>query len=133
LTPLVAVTLANYAAQMPYYLHNDYSPQHPLPGVRAVALLGVTLAWFALGLAGFMRHRRWGFAVLASFLAAEAIFYAGTFGTGVFIFQLENHSDLLKTVFVIGYVSGAAAAYYAYRLFRDRPRPGLRVRADPAR
>jgi hypothetical protein len=126
LTPLVAITLVNYAAQVPYYLHNDFSTQHPLPGVRAVALLGVTLAWFALGLTGFMRHRRWGFAVLASFLAAEAIFYAGTFATGQFIFQLENRSYLLKAVFVIGYASGAAAAYYAYRLFRNRLRPGLR-------
>jgi O-antigen/teichoic acid export membrane protein len=133
LIPLAAVTLTNYAAQVPYYLHNDYSAHHLLPGVRAVALLGVTLAWFALGLAGFMRHRRWGFAVLASFLVVEAVFYAGNFVTGVFIFQIENHSDLMKAVFVIGYVSGAVAAYYAYRIVRDRFRPSLRVRADPAR
>jgi hypothetical protein len=118
---------------VPYYLHNDYSLQHPLPGARALALLGGTLAWFAFGLAGFMRHRRWGFAVLASFLVAEVIFYAGTFATGVFIFQLENHSYLLKAVFVIGYASGAVAAYYAYRLFRVRSRPGLRARAHPVR
>jgi hypothetical protein len=39
----------------------------------------------------------------------------------------------MKAVFVIGYVSGAAAAYYAYRLVRDRFRPSLRVQADPAR
>ena len=133
LAPLVVITLANYAAQVPYYLHNDYSAQHPLPGVRAVALMGGTLVWFAFGLAGFMRRRRWGFAVLVSFLAAEAAFYAGTFATGAFIFQLENHSYLLKAVFVTGYASGAAAAYYVYRLFRDRPRPGLRAQADPAR
>jgi hypothetical protein len=123
LIPMAAVTLTNYAAQVPYYLHNDYSPHHLLPGVRALDLLGVTLAWFALGLAGFMRQRRWGFAVLASFLVVEAVFYAGNFVTGVFIFQIENHSDLMKAVFVIGYASGAVAAYYAYRLVRDRFRP----------
>jgi hypothetical protein len=131
LAPLVAITLANYAAQVPYYLHNDYSTQHPLPGVRAVALLGGTLVWFALGLAGFMRQRRWGFAVVESFLAAEALFYVGTFVSGAFIFQLEDHSYLLKAVFVIGYASGATAAYYAYRLLRDRLRPGLRAQAAP--
>ena len=125
--PLVAVTLANYAAQVPYYLHNDYYAHHPLPGVRAVALLGVTLAWFALGLAGFMRHRRWGLPVLVSFLAFEAIFYAGTFATGAFIFQMHNHSDLLKVVFVTGYASGAVAAYYACRLIWDRWRPRIRA------
>ena len=130
LVPLVAITLVNYAAQVPYYLHNDYSPHHVLPGVRAVALLAATLAWFALGLAGFMRHRRWGLPVLASFLAAEAIFYAGTIATGIFIFQLENHSYLLKTIFVIGYMSGAAAAYYLFRLLRERAPRGLRVRVD---
>lgn len=133
LMPLVAITLVNYAAQVPYYLHNDYSAQHPLPNVRAVALLAVTLAWFAIGLAGFMRRQRWGFAVLVSFLAAEAIFYAGTFATGEFVGQLGNHSYLLKAVFIIGYASGAAAAYYAYRLFRNRPRPRLHSQADPAR
>jgi NADH:ubiquinone oxidoreductase subunit K len=114
--PLVAVTLVNYAAQVPYYLHN--TPQHPLPGLRAAALLGATLAWFALGLAGFMRRRNWGFAVLVSFLVVEAVFYAANFATGAFISQMESGSDLLKVVFAIGYGSGAVAGYYAYRLFR---------------
>jgi hypothetical protein len=35
------------------------------------------------------------------------------------MFQMANHSYLLKAVFVIGYVSGAAAGYYAFRLFRQ--------------
>jgi hypothetical protein len=124
--PLAAITLANYAAQAPYYLHNDYSTLHPLPGVRAVALLGVTLAWFALGLAGFKQHRRWGFPVLVSFLVVEAVFYAGTVATGAFIPQMENNSNLIKAIFVTGYASGAMAAYYAYRLFHSRlgPKPG---------
>jgi hypothetical protein len=130
--PLVAVTLANYAAQVPYFAHNYYSPHHPFPGLRAVALLGLTLAWFAVGLAGFLRGRRWGLAVLISFLAAEALFYAGTFASGAFIFQLHNHSDLIKLVFITGYASGAVAAYYAGRLLWDRWRPGLRAGRTPA-
>jgi len=120
LTPLIVVTLVNYAAQVPYYIHNDYSPAHPLPGLRAVLLLGATLAWFAIGLAGLSRNRRWGFGVLISFLITEAFFYAMTIVSGTFILQLEYPSILLKAVFVIGYVSGAIAAYYAYRLIRDR-------------
>jgi hypothetical protein len=80
-----------------------------------------------------MRQRRWGFAVLVSFLVVEAVFYAGNFVTGAFIFELENHSDLMKAIFAIGYASGAVAAYYAYRLVRDRFRPRLRVWADTAR
>jgi hypothetical protein len=124
--PLITVTLANYAAQVPYFIHNDYSAAHPLPGVRAVGLLGLTLAWFLLGLAGFMRGRRWGLAVLVSFLAAEALFYGATFATGTFLLQMHNHSDLLKAVFVIGYASGAVAAYCACSLIWHYARAGLR-------
>jgi hypothetical protein len=117
LTPLVAITLLNYAAQVPYFLHNE---PHQFPGLRAVALLGATLAWFALGLAGFLRGRSWGFAVLVSFLVTEAIFYGATFASGAFIPELENRSDLLTAVFAIGYATGAVAGCYAYRLLRGR-------------
>lgn len=119
LKPLVAITLANYAAQVPYYLHNDYDPHHALPGIRAVVLLGGTLVFFAVGLVGYQRRLRWGAPVLIAFLVIEALFYAGTFATGAFIFQLANHSYLLKAVFLIGYASGAAAGYYAFRLLRQ--------------
>ena len=124
--PLAAVTLVNYAAQVPYFIHNDYSVDHPLPGVRAVGLLGVTLAWFILGLAGYMRGRRRGLAALVSFLAAEALFYEATFATGTFLLQMHNHSGLLKVVFVTGYASGAVAAYYACYLLWHHARAGLR-------
>ena len=122
LKPLIVITLVNYAAQIPYYVHNDYTPQHALPGVRAIMLMAGTLAFFALGLAGYQRRLRWGAPVLIAFLTIEAVFYAVTFVTGEFIFQLANPSYLLKAVFVIGYASGAAAGYYAYRLLRQ-PRP----------
>jgi hypothetical protein len=120
LTPLIAVTLTNYAAQVPYFLHNYYSPQHPLPGLRAVALLGGTLAWFVVGLIGYIWNRRWGFGALTSFLVVETCFYAKTLLTGAFVFQVENPSHLIKAVFAVGYVSGAVAAAYAYRIGRDR-------------
>lgn len=131
LAPLAAVTLANYVAQVPYFVHNDFSAAHPLPGVRAVGLLGLTLAWFVLGLAGFTRGRRWGLAVLVSFLAAEALFYGATFATGTFLLQMHNHSDLLKVVFVTGYASGAVAAFYACSLIWPYARAGLRPGHNP--
>jgi hypothetical protein len=119
LKPLIIITLANFAAQVPYYLHNDYSSHHMLPGIRALVLMAGTLAFFALGLAGYQRRLRWGKPVLIAFLMIEAAFYAGTVASGAFIFQLANHSYLLKAVFVIGYASGAVAGYYAYRLVRQ--------------
>ncbi len=129
--PVAVVTLVNYAAQVPYFIHNDYSAQHPLPGLRAAGLLGVTLAWFILGLAGFLRGRRWGLAVLVSFLAAEALFYGATFATGIFLLQMHNHSALLKVVFVTGYASGAVAAYYACHLIWPYARARLRTGQIP--
>jgi hypothetical protein len=132
LMPLVAVTIMNYAAQVPYSIHNgDFSAHRPLDVVRGTVLLGVTLAWFVLGLTGYMRKRRWGLAVLVSFLFTQALFYAATFVTGTFVFQLENPSYLLKAVFVTGYASGAVAAFYAYRLTRDHLR-GRRLSAHTA-
>lgn len=123
LMPLVAVTMMNYAAQVPYSLHNgDFSAHRPLELVRGVVLLGVTLAWFVLGLTAYLRKRRWGLAVLLSFLVTEALFYAATIVTGTFLFQLENSSYLLKAVFVTGYASGAMAVFYAYRLTRNHVR-----------
>ena len=130
LMPLVVVTLVNYVAQVPYYLHNDYSAQHLFPGLRAVALLGVTLAWFAVGLAGFRRGRRWGLPVLVSFLVTEAVFYGATIATGIFLLQLANPSYLIKAVFVIGYVSGGVAACYSLLLIRRRPRRDPQARGS---
>jgi hypothetical protein len=117
---------------VPYYLHNDYSAQHLLPGLRAVALLGATLAWFAVGLAGFLRHRRWGRTVLVSFLVTEAVFYGITIASGIFLYQLANPSYLIKAVFVIGYVSGGVAACYSVLLVRQRLGRGLPAGASPA-
>jgi hypothetical protein len=121
----------NYAAQVPYFIHNDYSAAHPLPGVRAIALLGATLAWFAAGMIGVTRRRRWGLGVLMSYLLTEAIFYAMTIISGTFVYQVENPSVLLRVVFVLGYASGAVAAYYAVRIFRERRRERATVATEP--
>jgi hypothetical protein len=115
---------------VPYYIHNDYSAAHPLPSLRAVALLAATLVWFVVGLIAFMKQRAWGFPVLLAYLAVEALFYGETLLSGTFIFQVENHSDLLKVVFVIGYLSGVVAAYYAYRLMRHRRQARSAARAS---
>ena len=71
--------------------------------------------------------------MLVSFLAAEALFYAGTFASGAFLLQMHNHSDLLKVIFVTGYASGAVAAYYACSLIWHQARAGLRPGSLPGR
>lgn len=146
LGPLVVVTLTNYVALVPYYIHNEYlrsdgGAHHGLPGPRAVLLVALTLSWFVAGVRGAARRRRWGRPVLLSFLIAEASLYVKTFATGAFVHQMQNPSDLVRVVFVIGYVSGAVALVYLALLGRtgrstpptpDRPdslSPGPRRRS----
>lgn len=119
LTVLLLITLVNYAAQIPYYVHNYYTPHHMLPGVRAVGLLGFTLLWFLVGYIAFEKKLRFGYRILLSFLIVEALFYTHTMLTGSFIYQLRNHSNTIKAVFIIGYISGITAAYYVYVLLRS--------------
>lgn len=115
---LLWVTVVNYLAQIPYYLHNYYFPYHVPPSLSAVVLLGITLIWFVAGYIGTKRKKHYGYYLLLSFLLAEALFYFHTIVFGAFIFQLQNPSLLIKAVFFMGYVSGITAAYYAYALVR---------------
>jgi len=125
LSILLWVTLLNYAAQVPYYLYNYYFPYRVPPTPSSIVLLGLTLFWFLLGYAGFQRGAKFGFSVLASFLVVEALFYLHSFVFGAFFFQIQNPNMIIKLVFIYGYVSGAAAAWYAYMLIRNRRYTGL--------
>ena len=112
------VTIINYLAQIPYYLHNYYVPYHTSPSLSGIVLLGITLIWFLAGYVGTKRKNRYGHFILLGFLLAEALFYFHTIIFGAFIFQLQNPSLLIKAVFLMGYVSGITAAYFVYVLVR---------------
>lgn len=43
---LLIVVLVNYAAQVPYYIHQYYAPHGFLPSVYGSILLGLTLMGF---------------------------------------------------------------------------------------
>lgn len=114
------ITIVNYIAQIPYYLYNYYFPYHVLPTVSAVVLLGLTLVWFLSGYFRTVRKSKYGFALLVSFLSVEALFYLHSFLFGAFFFQMQNPHPIIKTVFIIGYISGGVACYYVYRLMGFR-------------
>lgn len=118
------ITMANYIAQIPYYLYNYYFPYHALPTASSIALLGLTLGWFLAGYFRFQKKYKHGNILLLSFLVIEALFYIHSFIFGAFFFQMLNPNPIIKMVFIIGYVSGAVAAYYAYRLTRSQM-PGV--------
>ena len=120
LIPLFWVTVANYVAQIPYYLYNYYFPYHVWPTVSSIVLLGMTLLWFLAGYIGVQRQRRYGNFLLVSFLLFEVLFYLHSVISGAFFFQMQNPSLVIKVVFLMGYVSGAVAGYYAYLLIRGK-------------
>jgi len=116
------VIIVNYVAQIPYYLYNYYFRYHVPPTMSSIVLLGLTLGWFVLGYVAVQRQKRFGYFVLLSFLLVEALFYAHTILLGAFIFQLQNPNPIIKVVFIVGYLSGIVAGYYAYLLIRYKQR-----------
>jgi cation transport ATPase len=119
---LFIITIVNYLAQIPYYLHNYYFPHHLSPTDSSIILLGITLIWFLLGYIGLQAHKVIGYWILLSFLAIEAVFYLHTLLYGAVFAQLRNQSPLIKTVFIVGYLSGIVSAYYVTALLRFKDR-----------
>jgi len=122
--PLVVlfwVVIVDYLAQLPYYLVNYYLPHHSAPTISSIVLLGLTLAWFLIGYFT-IRRRPFGYWVLLSFLVAEGLFYLRTLLDGAAGYQLANPDAVIKTVFIIGYVTGVVSLVYAGFLvvFRSR-------------
>jgi len=73
---VLAVVLANYLAQIPYYLYLYYFPTGAPPRLTGTLLLGLTLAWFLAGYVGLTRGSRAGYWLLLAFLATEVGFYS---------------------------------------------------------
>lgn len=122
---LLYVVIANYVAQIPYYLHQYYFPHHAAPNWSGVALLALTLIWFLVGYIRFVRGKRYGWSLLFTFLGAQVIFYGhahllGFVGGGA-VAQLSTHSQFLLVIFLIGYLNFVVAVYYlVWLLFKRR-------------
>jgi hypothetical protein len=108
---ILIVVVANYLAQIPYYLYLYYFPHHALPPLFGTSLLAATFAWF---LAGWLllarRASRAGYWLLCAFLLTEFIFYMANMVNQVAhgfapFFHLQNRDPLLFTVFSIGYLN----------------------------
>jgi len=121
LPTLLAAVLLNYAAQIPYYLHQYYFPRHLPPNLLGVALLSATFVWFLAGYSMFIRGKKYGRGLLLSFLTAQVLFYGHAIvfglvnGSGI-VAQLKTHSSFLFVIFLIGYINFTVAAYYLARL-----------------
>ncbi|MEO7002918.1 MAG: hypothetical protein ABI068_13955 [Ktedonobacterales bacterium] len=120
------VVIANYLAQIPYYLHLYYFPHHVPPSLSGSLLLGATLVWFLAGwllLARGERLLRAGYWLLLSFLLVEVVFYARNMLTQVThgyppFMHLQARDPVLWVVFAIGYLNMICGVYFLCHLVR---------------
>ncbi len=123
---VVPAVAADYAAQVPYYLHQYDATRHAPPSLPGTAMLAATLLWFALGIVGLRCGSARGYWLLVSFLAVESLFYLQTqavqvvSGHGVLLYVLHPSDPVLFVVFGIGYVNLVAAGWAVCYLLRHR-------------
>ncbi len=122
---LFAVLLANFAAQVPYFLHLYYSPQHPLPDLRSSLTLGSVFALFIASFALLMARQRAGYYLVLFYLALEFFFYLWNIVGGVvhgygLFFHLADRDPILWAVNAVGYLSFLAAGYFLVLMLAKR-------------
>ncbi|HEX9037447.1 MAG TPA: hypothetical protein VF808_10700 [Ktedonobacterales bacterium] len=131
---IFVVVIANYAAQIPYYLRLYYFPHHAPPALWGSLALAATLAWFLVGFTLLLRGRAAGYWLTLAFLATETAFYLYNLlnqmahGYAPF-FHLANPDPVLWSVFAIGYLNLVAGAPFIVGLLvaRRTLRPGNRT------
>jgi len=104
---LLVVVVANYLAQIVYYL-DLYYPQ-PM-AISGTALLGLTLVWFLAGYVGTRRDWWMGRLLLLTYLLAMVGFYvANTYGLVVhgygLLWHFQHHDFPVRMVFAMGYLN----------------------------
>ncbi len=122
---LFLLILANFIAQIPYYLHLYYNPNNLLAQLRGGFLLLIVFAVFLL--ASFLLFKRTviGYWLMVMFLAVEFLFYVWNTLGGVlhgygFLYHLANPDLLLRAVFAIGYVNLLVSGYFLCLLLLKR-------------
>jgi hypothetical protein len=121
----LALILANFLAQVLYYLHL-YAGRMPLAlEIRGSLVMGSVFTLFLAGAVLFLKRQAAGYWLLIPFLTVEFLFYlyntigAVVHGYGLF-FQVFNPDLTLRIVFSIGYLNFFASGYFLYLLLRNR-------------
>ncbi len=123
---LLVTVLLNYAAQVPYYIHQYYAPHHFLPNLYGTALLGITLIWFLAAYKKAASGQRSGYWLMLTFLVVEFAFYLQTqisqllISHQILLYVYKPHGALLFVVFGIGYVNFFAAIYFIWYFVRHK-------------
>ncbi|HYT33604.1 MAG TPA: hypothetical protein VEL69_01095 [Ktedonobacteraceae bacterium] len=122
---LFLLILANFIAQIPYYLHLYYNPNNLLAQAKGVLLILFVLGVFLLASLLLFKRRALGYWLMVVFLAVEFLFYLWNtlgeviHGYGLF-FHLNNPDLLLRAVFAIGYMNLFVSGYFLGLLLLKR-------------
>lgn len=127
LVVVFVVVVANYVAQVPYYLRLYYFPHHAPPALWGSLALAATLAWFLVGFALLWRGRAEGYWLTLSFLVVETGFYLYNEISQIAhgfppFFHLASPDPVLWTVFAIGYLNMVAGVAFIAALIVWRRR-----------
>lgn len=114
LGPLIAVTVLNYAWQLPYGLHQYGWGWTAFP--RLTIFLILTLIWFLVGVRLYRRSQGRRKAVLGSFLLVEVLFYAVHDVSGAFLSDLYWDNLIVSIESLLGYLTTVVALWYLLRL-----------------
>ena len=123
---LFFILLSNFAAQIVYFYHLYYSPQHPLPALRSTLIMGAVFVLFLTSYILFITKRKVGFFLMALYLSLEFLFYLWNIvGNGLrqgygWFFHLREPDPVLWIIFAIGYLSFFASGYFLFLLFYRR-------------
>ena len=122
---LFLLILANFIAQIPYYLHLYYNPNNLLAQLRGGFLLLIVFVLFLLASFLFFKRTVIGYWLMVIFLAVEFLFYVwntlgGVFHGYSFFYHLANPDLILRAVFAIGYVNLFASGYFLCLLLLKR-------------
>ena len=112
------ILLANFVAQIVYFFHLYYSPQHPFPTTRSALVMGSVLVLFLASFFLFISGHKIGYPLMLFYLSLEFLFYLWNIVTSGFrqgygwFFHLREHDPVLWFVFAIGYLSFFASGYF---------------------
>ena len=117
--------LADFIAQIPYYLHLYYNPNNVLAQAKGGMIMLFVLGVFLLASILLFKRQLLGYWLMVVFLSVEFLFYLWNtigeviHGYGLF-FHLSNPDLLLRAIFAIGYVNLFASGYFLVLLLLKR-------------
>src|SRR5215469_11116934 len=116
---LLGVTVLNYVAQIPYYIH-FYGVHHVTPAPFAILFLLVTFAFFLAGYLLLLQAKPVGAWLLLVFLLLEFGGYLLHNLSGAFLQDLPIDDLLFLTVSLIGYLNFAVSFVFLLVLAKNR-------------